>query len=179
MSLFSKVLYPLGNWPWLRINPQSSLFVIYCLILTACQWLMSFTCIPVQIEPNKSPLRKRLLALLLWEMGHLSSPSRSCLGRLILIRGSWWGDPAGRAPPPQEGTPFLAGHCSLLPWALADRPSSVLRVWFPQSPFSVIDAAIFCTPSNSILSFQMSLCFCSFSPFWHWPRSLQRLGDSG
>ena len=33
-----------------------------------------------------------LLALLLGEMGHLSSPSRSCLGRLILICGGWgWG----------------------------------------------------------------------------------------
>ena len=49
---------------------------------------MSFTCIPVQIEPNKSPWRNRLKALLLLEIGHLSSPSRSCLGRFILIRGS-------------------------------------------------------------------------------------------
>ena len=62
---FPKSYSPLGNWPWLRISPQSSLYVIYCLILTAWQWLMSFTCIPVQIEPNKSPLRNRLLALLL------------------------------------------------------------------------------------------------------------------
>ena len=84
---FPKSYSPLAKWPWLRISPQSSLFVIYCLILTAWQWLMSFTCIPVQIEPNESPLRKRLLALLLWEFGHLSSPSRSCFGRLILIRG--------------------------------------------------------------------------------------------
>ena len=84
---FPKSYSPLANWLWLRISPQSSLFVINCLILTAWQWLMSFTCIPVQIEPNKSPMKKRLLALLLWEIGHLSSPSRSCLGRLILIRG--------------------------------------------------------------------------------------------
>ena len=41
----------------------------------------------MQIEPNKSPLRKRVLALLLGEIGHLSSPSRSCLGRLIFILG--------------------------------------------------------------------------------------------
>ena len=95
---FPKFYGPLANWPLLRISLQSSLYVIYCLILTAWQWLMSFTCIPVQIEPNKSPLRKRLLALLLWEISHLSFPSRSCLGRLILIRGSW-GDPVGRAPP--------------------------------------------------------------------------------
>ena len=96
---FPKSYSPLANWPWLRISPQSSLFVIYCLILTAWQWLMSFTCIPVQIEPNKSPLKKRLLTLLLWEIGHLFSPSRSCLGRLILICGSRQGSPAGRAPP--------------------------------------------------------------------------------
>ena len=84
---FPKFYSPLGIWPWLRISPQSSLFVIYRLTLTAWQWLMSFTCIPVQTEPNKSPLRKRLLALLLWEIGNLSSSSRSCLGRLILIHG--------------------------------------------------------------------------------------------
>ena len=84
---FSKFYSPLANWPWLRISPQSSLCVIYCLILTAWQWLMSFTCIPVQIEPNKSPLRKRLLVLLLWEIGNLSSTSRSCLGRFIFICG--------------------------------------------------------------------------------------------
>ena len=81
-----KFYSPLANWPWFRISPQSSLYVIYCLILTAWQWLMSFACIPVQIESNKSPLRKGLLALL-WEISHLSSPSRSWLGRLILIRG--------------------------------------------------------------------------------------------
>ena len=94
---FPKFYSPLANWPWLRISPQSSLCVIYCLILTAWQWLMSFTCIPVQNEPNKSPLRRRLLALLLWEIGHLSSPSRSCLGRFILICGSQRG-PVGRPP---------------------------------------------------------------------------------
>ena len=30
---FPKSYSPLANWPWLRISPQSSLFVIYCLIL--------------------------------------------------------------------------------------------------------------------------------------------------
>ena len=78
---------PLANWPWLRIRAQSSLFVIYYLILTAWQWLVGFTCIPVQFEPNKSPLRKRILALLLWEISHLSSPSRSCLDGFLFIRG--------------------------------------------------------------------------------------------
>ena len=87
-----KFYSPLAIWPWLRISPHSSLNVIYCLIITAWQWLMSFTYtpwIPMQIKPNKSPLRNRLLVLLLWEIGHLSSPSRSCLGRLILIHGGW------------------------------------------------------------------------------------------
>ena len=98
---FPKPYSPLANWPWLRISPQSSLYVIYCLILTAWQWLMSFTCISVQNEPNKSPLRKRLLVLLLWEVGHLSSPSRSCPSRLILIHsgGGGKGGPVGRASP--------------------------------------------------------------------------------
>ena len=107
---FPKSYSPLANWPWLRISPQSSLFVIYCLILTAWQWLMSFACIPVQIEPNESPLRKRLLALLLWEIGHLSSPSRSCLGRLILILGS---QGALQAEPPHSLWPLLFLHCFL------------------------------------------------------------------
>ena len=98
---FPKFYGPLAIWPWLRISPHSSLNVIYCLILTAWQCL-SFTympCIPVQIEPNKSPLRNRLKALLLWEICYLSSPSRSCLGRLILIFGGWgalWVEPPHR-----------------------------------------------------------------------------------
>ena len=49
-----KFYSPLANWPWLRISPGSSLYVIYCLMLTAWQWLMSFTCIPVQTEPIKA-----------------------------------------------------------------------------------------------------------------------------
>ena len=112
---FPKFYSPLANWPWLRISPQSSLCVIYSLILTAWQWLMSFTCILVQIEPNKSPLRKRLLALFLWEIGHLSSPSRSCLGRLILICGGW-GSPAGRAPPPIGIIRFVLLNSQLKWW---------------------------------------------------------------
>ena len=36
----------LAIWPWLRISPHSSLNVIYCLIITAWQWLMSFTYTP-------------------------------------------------------------------------------------------------------------------------------------
>ena len=89
---------PLANWPWLRISPQTSLNVIYCLIITAWQWL-SFMYMPVQIKHNKRPLRNRLLALLLWEIGHLSTPSRACPGRLILIRG---GQGGGRVPLREE-----------------------------------------------------------------------------
>ena len=68
---------------------------------------MSFTytpCIPMQIKPNKSPLRKSFPALLLGEIGHLSSPGRSCLGRLILTLGSygWGGQLASRVPPPHS-----------------------------------------------------------------------------
>ena len=44
---FPKSYSPLANWPCFRISPQSSLYVIYCLILFDWQWLMSFTCIPV------------------------------------------------------------------------------------------------------------------------------------
>ena len=60
---------------------------IQCLIITAWQWL-SFTytpCIPMQIKANKRTLRNRFLALLLWEISHLSFPSRSCPGGFILI----------------------------------------------------------------------------------------------
>ena len=77
---------PLAIWPWLWISPHSSLNVIYCLIITAWQCLMSFiyTLYFYANKPNKSPLRNRFLALFLWEFSHPSSPSRSCLGRLVL-----------------------------------------------------------------------------------------------
>ena len=54
---FLKFYSPLAIWPWLRIRPHSSLNVIYYLIITARQWLMSFMdmpCIPVQINPVKA-----------------------------------------------------------------------------------------------------------------------------
>ena len=74
---------PLAIWPWLKINPQSSLNVI-CLIITAWQWLMSFPympCIPMQIKPIKAcqgkgqgvlllrEWRRRSKALSLWGSG--------------------------------------------------------------------------------------------------------------
>ena len=51
---FPKFYGPLAIWPWLRISLHSSLNVIYCLIITDWPWLMSFTCVPVQIEPSKA-----------------------------------------------------------------------------------------------------------------------------
>ena len=48
---------PLTIWPC----PQSSLNVIYYLIISAWQWLRSFTytpCIPMQVTPNKSLSRQ-------------------------------------------------------------------------------------------------------------------------
>ena len=50
---FPKSYSPLANWPWLRISPQSSLFVIYCLILTAYDWwaLPVFLC---KLNPLKA-----------------------------------------------------------------------------------------------------------------------------
>ena len=119
-----KFYSPLANWPWLRISPHSSLYVIYCLIITA--WQIQAVQIPVQIQPNKSPLRKRLLVLLLWEIGHLSSPSRSCLGRLIFIRGGWglWG----------QSSP--AFHHARMQWENGHvwTRKPVNLYWIPQSP---------------------------------------------
>ena len=87
--------------------------------LTAWQWLMSFIWIPGQNEPNKSPWRKRLLALLLWEIGHLSSPSRSCLGRLILICGRWRGSAVK--------LPHTGKYSSNICWKLMWIPASRIR----------------------------------------------------
>ena len=50
---FPKSYSPVSNWPWLRISSQSSLFVIYCLILTAYDWwaLPVFLC---KLNPIKA-----------------------------------------------------------------------------------------------------------------------------
>ena len=42
---FPKFHGPLAIWPWLKISLHGSWNVIYCLIITTWQWLMSFTCI--------------------------------------------------------------------------------------------------------------------------------------
>ena len=94
---FPKSYSLVANWPWLRISPKSSLFVIYCLIVTAWQWLMSFTCILVQTEPNQSPLRKRLLALL-FERSATFPPQADHVRTYSHPLRPGWGAPAGGAP---------------------------------------------------------------------------------
>ena len=84
MNLAPKVLWP-SNWLAVTQNKPSRfsvnpvLFNPYWLTMIDELYLHSYA-----NEPNKSPWRERLWALLLWKIGHLSSPSRSCLGRLIL-----------------------------------------------------------------------------------------------
>ena len=71
---------------------------------------MSFIpCIPMQIKSNKSPLRNWLKVLLLCEIGHLSSPSRLCLSRIILIcdRRGGWCTLLDKAPPQSGATESL------------------------------------------------------------------------
>ena len=99
-ACFPKVLWSF-NYLTLTQNKPSEffecclLFDHYC--LTMIGELYVYALYSYADKPNKSPLRSRFLALLLWEIGHLSSPSRSCLGRLILICGSRAG-PVGGAP---------------------------------------------------------------------------------
>ena len=92
MSLFLKVLWPfdvtLSIWPWLRISPSSSLNVIYSVIITAWQWLMLLIC-PVflcKLNPIKAHWERASRPFSSERLVSLFSPSRSCLGRLILIR---------------------------------------------------------------------------------------------
>ena len=137
MSLFPKFYGPLAIWPWLWISPHSSLNIC-SLIITAWQWLMSFTnspCIPMQIKPNKSPVRNRLKALFLWDIGYLSFPSRSCLGSLILICGGW-GCSAGRAPPNRLSNKidFSNIHNILFLFLPILFSSKVLPLWWFQQP---------------------------------------------
>ena len=97
MSLFPKVLWPFGItlfiWPWLRISPYSSLNVIYSLIITAWQWLVSFTYIrPVLLckrNPRKAQGKRCSRPFSSERLVSLFSPSRWCLGRLILIHSGW------------------------------------------------------------------------------------------
>ena len=97
---FPKVLWPL-SYLTLTLNKPSEFFECYLLLdhycLTITDEIYVSTLYSYANKSNKSPLRNRLLALLLWEISHLSSPSRSCLGRLILIQGGQVG-PEGGAP---------------------------------------------------------------------------------
>ena len=95
---FPKSYSPLANWLWLRIIPQSSLFVIYCLIPIANDWwaLPVFLC---KLNPIKAHWGKGSWPFSFERSRHLSSPSRSGFGRLILIRGCWRGRGAcGQSP---------------------------------------------------------------------------------
>ena len=135
------------------------------MILTAWQWLMCFTCIPVQNEPNESPLRKRFLALLLLEIGHLSSPSRSGLGRLILIHGGrgWGGGPCGWSIPPQHAVWSLP--CWF--WRSRERQSPLyisqgvcqghLKQWLGRTSIDKIAGHI---------SWRRGLCVWKGNPLW-------------
>ena len=94
MSLFPKDLWPF-NYLTLAQNKPLEFFKCYLLFDHFClTWLMSFVytpCNPMQIKPNKSPLRKRLLALLLWGISHLSSPADNVLVDLFssMADGGW------------------------------------------------------------------------------------------
>ena len=114
---FPKFYGALTTWPWLRISPQSSLNVIYCLIILPDKDWWALCIHPVflcKLNPL-SPLRNRLKALLLWETGHLSSRSRSYLGRLILIHGRpGWGGALQVEPSPQSMSPCTS-HISSWP----------------------------------------------------------------
>ena len=60
-ACFPKVLWPFSYLALTLNSPQSSLSVIYCLIITASQWLMSFVympCIPMQIKEIKAHWEK-------------------------------------------------------------------------------------------------------------------------
>ena len=102
------VWFPKVSWPFsyltLTQNKPSQFFECYLLFdhycLTMTDELYVYALYSYANKPNKNPLRKKLLALLLWEIGHLYSPSRSCLGRLILSHGSRRQGEVGRWRPP-------------------------------------------------------------------------------
>ena len=97
MSLAPKVLWP-SSWLAVAQTKPSNfsvnpvLFNPYWLTMIVELYLHSYA-----NEPNKSPWRERIKALLHWEIGHLSSPSRSPLGSLFLH--PWWTGGAVLKPP--------------------------------------------------------------------------------
>ena len=66
----------------------------------------------MQIKPNNSPVRNTFLALLLSDIGHLFSRSRSCLGRLIFLRGGW-GSLQAKLPTRVMESKYSKQFCSL------------------------------------------------------------------
>ena len=118
MSLFPKVLWPFGVtlsvWSWLRISPYSSLNVVYSLIGTAWQWLMNFNICPVflcKLNPIKAHWEKGLRPFSYERLVNLSSPSRPCLGSLVLICSSQGSSVSG-VPPYLSN--FICGNGSFL-----------------------------------------------------------------
>ena len=95
------VCFPKVLWPFNYMTLTQNFFECYLLFdhycLTMIDELYIYTLYSYANKPNKCSLRNSLLALLLWEISHFSSPSRSCLGRLIFIRGR--GGPWGWRPP--------------------------------------------------------------------------------
>ena len=108
---------PLAIWPWLRISPQSSLNVIY-LIITARQWLMSFSytpCIPMQIKPIKACQGKGPGTLLLreWPCHPFSSTGLSSLCEFVSSQPQCHGHcgPVSTLAGAPEQGPRATSHC--------------------------------------------------------------------
>ena len=82
---------------------------MYCLTLTGWQWLMSFICIPVRMNLIKAHGGKGSRPFSFERIGPLSSPSRSCLGRLILHPWNPWrtGGGGGCVKAPQQKSVHL------------------------------------------------------------------------
>ena len=120
---------PLTIWPWLKISPQSSLNVIYYLIISAWQWLMSFPympCIPMQIKPIKA------------------------------CQGKGWGAPLLIEWPrcSKALSPWKSGHVICFP-----PQDSVVRVNLSRLSHNTTDTACWCLRQKSTYSFNAILLY--------------------
>ena len=121
-----KFYCPFAIWPWIKISPHSSLNVIYCLIITTWQWLMSFTnmpCILMQIKPIKacqgwgrSPLERVAMLSLWWSLW-------ICLVSATTLRTLLAGDCITEVLPNVFGISDLSGAASYL------NPVSIFHIW--------------------------------------------------
>ena len=91
---------PLANWPWLRIGPQSSLFVIYCLILTDYDWwaLPVFLC---KLNPIKAHWGKGSWPFSFQRSATFPPQADHVLVNLFssVVLGVWRRVPCGWSPP--------------------------------------------------------------------------------